>query len=732
MPSKQHLAVIGTGVGAMSAVYVLTSLPDWRERFEITVYQLGWRMGGKGASGRNPAIANRIEEHGLHVWSGFYQNAFRLIKDVYANAGRSPDAPLATWQKAFTGQNFVTWEDQVGDTWVPWSVNVPTDDTVDPGNGGHLPTPWEFILEMVPWALKFLTSSGHESVQHAVAHQEPEDLGDWLRDVVHQAAHEAQIVVEAASGGLVQGLGILSLAHSLITAHDGPPEHESVRYHAITGLLAKFQEWLHAHFAPQVLAEELRHILVILDLAITYVRGMIADGVVWHGFDVIDGMDFRAWCRKHGAADIAVDSALVRGVYDYIFAYEQGDTQRPSLAAGVALRMVFRLLMTNKGAFFYKMEAGMGDTIFAPLYQVLKDRGVRFRFFHRIEALELDAKGESVETLRVAEQVRMKHGEYEPLFDVNGLPCWPSEPFYDQIVEGEELRRLGINLESAWSPWQDARHFELKRGVDFDHVLLGASLGALPYLAPDLVSAEPRWKAMVERVGTVRTQAMQLWLSEDAAALGWESDPTILTSYAEPFDTWADLTHLLPRESWPASAEPRNLAYFCGPLQEDECPPFSDHGFPARETERAKERARRWLDANAAGLWPKATPPRNPKGLDFDLLVDLQRGDAEERFGAQYFRANMNPTDLYNLSLPGSTEFRLKAGDSGFTNLTLAGDWLRTGLNYGCVEGAVMGGFQAARALSGVPSFIYGETDFQEQDHFDPGFLPGVPAVEPV
>lgn len=175
MSSKQHLAVIGSGVGAMSAVYVLTSLPDWRERYDITVYQLGWRMGGKGASGRNEAIADRIEEHGLHVWSGFYQNAFRLIKDVYANAGRSPDAPLSTWQKAFTGQNFVTWEDQVGDTWAPWSVTVPTDAKQEPGNGGHLPTPWEFILEMVPWAIKFLTSSGHESVQHAVAHQLPRE-----------------------------------------------------------------------------------------------------------------------------------------------------------------------------------------------------------------------------------------------------------------------------------------------------------------------------------------------------------------------------------------------------------------------------------------------------------------------------------------------------------------------------------------------------------------------------
>ena len=41
----------------------------------------------------------------------------------------------------------------------------------------------------------------------------------------------------------------------------------------------------------------------------------------------------------------------------------------------------------------------------------------------------------------------------------------------------------------------------------------------------------------------------------------------------------------------------------------------------------------------------------------------------------------------------------------------LAGDWLRTGLNYGCVESAVMGGLQAARAICGFPDKIYGEHD---------------------
>ena len=54
------------------------------------------------------------------------------------------------------------------------------------------------------------------------------------------------------------------------------------------------------------------------------------------------------------------------------------------LAAGVALRGAMRMFFTYKGALFWKMQAGMGDVVFAPLYEVLKRRGVRFEFFHKL------------------------------------------------------------------------------------------------------------------------------------------------------------------------------------------------------------------------------------------------------------------------------------------------------------------------------------------------------------
>ena len=109
-PGKKRVAILGGGGAAMTAAYHLSSTPELRERLEVTVYQMGWRLGGKGASGRNSGVFDRIEEHGLHVWGGFYYNAFRMMRDAYAALDRPPECPLRTWSDAFVPHNMVVWE----------------------------------------------------------------------------------------------------------------------------------------------------------------------------------------------------------------------------------------------------------------------------------------------------------------------------------------------------------------------------------------------------------------------------------------------------------------------------------------------------------------------------------------------------------------------------------------------------------------------------------------------
>src|SRR5205823_450256 len=68
MGRKTRIVILGGGMGALTTAYYLTSKPGWEQEYEITLYQLGWRLGGKCTSSRNPENGCRIEEHGLHVW----------------------------------------------------------------------------------------------------------------------------------------------------------------------------------------------------------------------------------------------------------------------------------------------------------------------------------------------------------------------------------------------------------------------------------------------------------------------------------------------------------------------------------------------------------------------------------------------------------------------------------------------------------------------------------------
>jgi uncharacterized protein with NAD-binding domain and iron-sulfur cluster len=81
--------------------------------------------------------------------------------------------------------------------------------------------------------------------------------------------------------------------------------------------------------------------------------------------------------------------------------------------------------------------------------------------------------------------------------------------------------------------------------------------------------------------------------------------------------------------------------------------------------------------------------------------VRRRRGGGGVASGEQYWRANVDPSDRYVQSLPGTDHLRLRPDDSGFANMVLAGDWTDNGLNAGCIEAAVLSGLKAANAVRG-------------------------------
>jgi uncharacterized protein with NAD-binding domain and iron-sulfur cluster len=677
MQEKTKVAILGGGMGALTTAFMLTDRPELRDRYDITVYQMGWRLGGKGASGRNHERGERIEEHGPHFFMGFYSNAFWLMQKCYRELARPATAPLARWDDAFKPQSLITLMERRDDAWTKWPLPFPFFDDVQPGfpdadeipsTGGEPSTVWEYVTKLLGWL--------GDTYERLPAEVQLVNLGALL--------HHAREIAEAIPQPLLR---VRSPLHDIIAE-------------SLDRFVRHLEVAVEDHLAVD---DAIRRLWILLRLGAAIAHGLIEDRVVERGFDPLDGEDFRQWLGRHGAPQPAVWSAPVQAIYDLVFAYERGDTAHPNLAAGTALRGTLRLFFDYKGAFLWKMQAGMGDVVFAPLYQVLKRRGVKFRFFHRIENLGLSPNRNLIDTIDLTIQATVKpgldpDGEYSPLYPVKDLPCWPSEPLYDQLVQGEQLKQ--VNLESAWTTWQGDK-MTLRRSQDFDVVLLGISLGPLPFVCRELITARPDWQELVGRVQTVQTQAAQLWLKLDARGLGWDArERAMIGSYAQPWNAWVDMSQLIDREDFP-SHPVHSIAYSCGPLTDSDVipDPGKDGEFPARESARVKQQLVDFLRTMARPLWPRATDPRNPAGLDWALVVDL------------FWRGNIDPCERYVLSVQGSTGARLRAGDSGFDNLYLAGDWTATGLNVGCAEAAVMSGMQAARKICGHPWRVVGETD---------------------
>ena len=222
---------------------------------------------------------------------------------------------------------------------------------------------------------------------------------------------------------------------------------------------------------------------------------------------------------------------------------------------------------------------------------------------------------------------------------------------------------------------------------------------------------------MVTKIETIRTQCVQLWMRDTFPGMGWEhqdlQEPPLIDAYENPINAWMDQSVLLNTEQWPKDDAPKSIAYFCGPMLEDTAPepaPGTAPQYPQTERTKVRTMTIDWLDRHAFAFWPKAA---TRAAFDWKKTYAPAGTSATSHpVDLQYVRANINPSDRYVLSVEGSTKYRLKPGESGFSNLFLAGDWTYTGLNAGCVEAAAMSGMQAARAICGKPENVPGEKDF--------------------
>lgn len=693
---KAKVAIVGGGCAAMSAAYELTHGEN-AGKFELTVYQLGWRLGGKGASGRG--VAGRIEEHGLHLWMGHYDNAFALMRRCYQDLGLD-------WRKAFSPAPYVGLADSVGgNDWqrlmacFPPTAGSPGDPRQS-NAGGYLSRSIDLLRALVAAAENAprapTSELGRSEVLRITGHNGEQRKPGWRRVLAYGELGSLTAVLH----GLALMQNVLSSAAS-----------DSAAKPTLSQLLDDISASVHRLLTPLLERDTpSRYLWEIIDVVLAQVRGGIRLMTDSRGLSAINQYDIREWLAMNGAAERSLQSAFVRGLYDLAFAYEHGDSKRPSMAAGEGLLGSMRMFFTYREALFWKMHGGMGDVVFAPLYEELKRQGVRFEFFHRLENVGLasgsphDGDTPHVNSLTFAVQATTKgQAEYNPLINRGGARCWPADPQWNQLVEGDQQRCAARDFESFWDPGP-THDRKLEIGKDFDFVVLGVSIGSIRHTCNELIEFDGRWRLMVDQVKTVATQSLQLWIREDLQQLGWTGPSPTLSAFVTPFDTWADMSHLVPIENWPAPV--KTIAYFCSVLHTSQDDEEFGIAYQHRAFDQVRENAVKFLDEEIRHLWPNAV---DQDGFRWDVLTEPPDGGLSPplhgaaRITSQYWRANINPSDRYVLSLPGTIECRISPLDNTFDNLTICGDWTDCGFNLGCVEAAVMSGRLAAHALSLVP-----------------------------
>ena len=540
-------------MAGLSAAYQLTRTPELQALHEVTVYEMSWRLGGKCASWRE---RGRNVEHGLHIWFGYYENAFRLLREVYEAWEPEPEWQIrvrdvrdAVKRQPFTpvgrgaeGWHSVFWppkDDFPGDGPTRLGILSCILGIVELVNGlwgAMLSSEVDIEIQLEGGALRTLESIEPLPATRAVAGPRIVRAGACL-----EAAFKIAAELEA------------NISPNLAPAHS---DNVLQLAEALSEVAGRVMETTKARTSPWDLPAQ------TLDIAAAIVMGVVTDVLVHERpIKEIDELDFREWLLLHGAANVSVDqSPAVRALYDTMFQYPDGDPSAASYGAGTALQVVLRMLGTYKGMLAWELTAGTGEVVVAPLYEVLKQRDVRFRFFHKLSRIDLTPDRRAVE--RLVFTLDDSATNYEPVKPCKGLLRWQDPR------SGDGRRDAGIDLESHRRN-QTVDDVCLAQGKDFDDAILAIPVGAFneldgsPGPCHALLAASERFAGMAENLPLVPSISVQVWCRRDLSELGWNDKPPAMVSGPPPLGIWADMTHLLAHESDTSSDRPLSLHYFC-------------------------------------------------------------------------------------------------------------------------------------------------------------------------
>lgn len=729
----EKVIILGGGVGALSAAVGLVEVNKKRQThgateplYDIHIYQRGWRLGGKCASGRNATFGQRIEEHGLHIWAGFYESAFSIMRTVLADIAPEQGQEDLLY-KLFRRQDMVLFRDKGIQSslacWPLWFEPNENDKMAFPGAQGLFesrpPMPSNITI------LKRIFDLLYVPFKAMTAHWLASDVAaDRVWDTLEsdQQNRLREMIKRASSAD-----GESNLMHSLLLQTTDPlttpPSTMLKDLEVVLGVIC----WLCRECASRrdktELSPDLQMINDLIELVGVVILQMIRYAVLSHNgaeivtdfakVDHLEIIDFVAENDPH-----LRNSPVLEAFFDYAFAFRHGATgyptgvQRPTGSACSVLEGSVQLLAGYREGFFFKGRYGMGDLLCTPIYKYLKKHGVTVHFFHNVTELLPSADGRNVETIHIDQQVAFNEGGYEPQVVVANFKCWPSEPIWDNLPKDTPRN---VEYESIYGP-QPTPHDQLTlthgaKGDDgFDHVVFGISAGSLKQLCPKMFDQKIEWQKTIWNLKTTRTKAFQLWFDKDLGELnpdfslaaggykfGCDSDKIgpIVALLPEPFDTYSDMSQTLSQEDWGPNG-PKNVAYFCSAMGDESITGIENDPEIAKLAVFAE--AIEWFETEGPVLFPGAF---DSDGTMKPGSLHLEPKQGDDAFVQQYFRANLDPSERYVLSPPNNLSYRLEAGDTTYDNLTFAGDWTKVAnMNAGCVECAAMSGLDAAAAVS--------------------------------
>ncbi len=237
MSERQRIAILGGGISALTTAFELTRAPDWQQRYDITLYQMGWRLGGKCATSRGPN--DRIEEHGIHGFLGCYYNALPLMADCYRALQRPAGHPLATFEQAFKPDSFMLMWEYLDGGFKRWPFTAPT---------------------------------------NALRPDDPSAVGrieDWLAATV-------KLVDDLLAPDFTPTLSLhgleLAVGRALVKAlGDGIKLAERLDARLLH-LLQPLLDWVRGRFVAMVQGnDELRRLYIVVDFLLTLVKGALTD-----------------------------------------------------------------------------------------------------------------------------------------------------------------------------------------------------------------------------------------------------------------------------------------------------------------------------------------------------------------------------------------------------------------------------------------------------------------------